>query len=174
MNRNTHTETRAFALALFVVLTLILTANTSLPSRTPQTSAVASSELVMLTNEYRKESGVPLLTENSQLTMAAEAKARDMAERSYFSHQTPEGEDPWVFLDKVGYAYASAGENLAVNFNKSTTVTTAWMNSPTHRTNILNSEFTEIGVGTAQGVYKGHTATFVVQLFAQPVFPRSL
>ncbi len=169
MRRNTHTETRAFALALFVVLTLILIADTSLPSRTPQTSAVASGELVKLTNEYRRESGTSLLVENSQLTMAAEAKARDMAERSYFSHQTPEGEDPWVFLDRVGYAYTIAGENLAVNFNKSNAVTTAWMDSPTHRTNILNSKFTEIGVGTAQGIYKGHTATFVVQLFAQPV-----
>lgn len=172
MRRNTHIETRAFALALFVVLALILIADISLISRTTQTSAVASSELKMLTNEYRKESGASLLVENSQLTMAAEAKARDMAERSYFSHQTPEGEDPWVFLDRVGYPYTIAGENLAVNFNKSTTVTTAWMNSPAHRANILNGEFTEIGIGIAPGIYKGRQATFVVQFFARPVFSR--
>jgi len=135
-------------------------------------SAVASNKLIVLANEYRTEDGAPLLIENPLLTSAAEEKAQDMAERSYFSHQTPEGAEPWVFLDRAGYAYAVAGENLAVNFSESETVTNAWMNSPTHRANIVNREFTEIGVGVAQGVYKGHSATFVVQFFAQPTLPR--
>jgi len=133
---------------------------------------VAAGRLITLANEYRSVDGTPALVENPLLKSAAEAKAHDMAARGYFSHRTPEGNDSWVFLDRAGYVYTVAGENLAVNFTESNTVTDAWVRSPTHRANITNPEFTNIGVGTAQGVYKGREAMYVVQFFARPAAPR--
>lgn len=139
-----------------------------LPGLKQELSAVVSSLVVSLTNEKRAENKLPKLTSNKELTLAAEAKAKDMAARGYFSHITPEGKLPWYFIDKTKYKYSYAGENLAVNFRDSGEVVNAWMNSPTHRGNILKSQFTDIGVATATGTYMGREAEFVVQFFAAP------
>jgi hypothetical protein len=88
-----------------------------------------------------------------------------MAEREYFAHYSPDGVSPWHWFDKAGYDYLHAGENLAVHFTESDAVVDAWMDSPTHRANIMNGLYTEIGVGTARGEYKGYPTLFVVQLF---------
>jgi hypothetical protein len=71
-------------------------------------------------------------------------------------------------FNQVNYKFLYAGENLAVNFSDSGDVINAWMNSPSHRSNILNHNFTETGIATAQGTYNGQSALFVVQLFGQP------
>lgn len=92
-----------------------------------------------------------------------------MAARGYFSHDTPEGKKPWQWIDEVGYEYQYSGQNLAVNFTESKEVQEAWMNSPTHRANIVKPQYTEIGIGTAEGMYKGEKVTFVVQFFATPM-----
>jgi len=131
-------------------------------------AAVISAVLVDLTNEDRKEEELGALVTNQLLTRAAQMKANDMAEKGYFAHQTPEGLQPWDFIREAGYAYSTAGENLAVNFTDSENVEEAWMNSPKHRANILNAKFTEIGIATAVGEYKGRKTTFVVQMFAAP------
>jgi len=96
---------------------------------------------------------------------AAQMKAEDMAKRGYFSHEGPLGESPWSWLDKVGYSYVYAGENLAVNFSDSVEVHKAWLNSPKHRDNILGRNFSEVGVGTATGEFEGRQSIFVVQFF---------
>ena len=70
--------------------------------------------------------------------------------------------------------FAKAGENLAVNFYESHDVVDAWMRSPSHRENILNKDFTEIGIGTARGVYQNKEAIFVVQMFGTPADMRSV
>jgi hypothetical protein len=103
------------------------------------------------------------------LEAAARAKAEDMAAKSYFAHTSPEGRTPWYWLDLVGYKYAYAGENLAVDFDDSTDVTNAWMNSPGHRANIMSERYTEIGIATARGSFEGHPTVFVVQFFGRPV-----
>lgn len=131
-------------------------------------AAVLPGVLTALTNNDRAINGVGTLTEEPLLTVAAQKKAADMAEKGYFSHVTPDGKAPWYWLDLVGYNYSYAGENLAVNFTDSKDVEEAWMKSPTHRANIVRSEFTRIGIGTAQGVYEGKDVTFVVQFFATP------
>lgn len=131
-------------------------------------AAVISSVLVDLTNKEREGENLSTLTINPLLTEAAQAKANDMAEKGYFSHTSPDGSQPWSFIQSTGYEYASAGENLAVNFKDSEKVEEAWMNSPAHRANIVNAKFTEIGIATAVGEYKGRTTTFVVQMFGTP------
>jgi len=131
-------------------------------------AAVLPGVLTALTNDDRAKNGVGTLIEEPLLTVAAQKKAADMAEKGYFAHVAPDGTTPWHWLDLVGYNYSYAGENLAVNFTESKDVEEAWMKSPTHRANIVKSEFTRIGIGTAQGVYEGKDVTFVVQFFATP------
>lgn len=131
-------------------------------------AAVLPAVLSALTNEQRQEQKLPELAWSGVLAQAAELKAKDMANNGYFAHTSPEGKTPWYWLEKVGYKYQYAGENLAVNFLDSKDVTEAWMNSPSHRANIVKANYTEIGTAIATGLYKGKEAVFVVQLYANP------
>lgn len=131
-------------------------------------AAVVQSDIVMFTERARASEGGTPLEESELLNAAAQAKAEDMAARGYFSHKGPDGESPWTWLDEVGYAYVYAGENLAVRFKDSERVVDAWMASPTHRANIVKEQYQEIGVGLAEGIYKGEPATYIVQYFGTP------
>lgn len=126
---------------------------------------VRTSLLVMLTNEDRKTSGVGELTVNPLLTQAAEMKAQDMIDNNYFAHTSPTGTDPWFWFKKAGYHYKYAGENLAIDFYDTEQVQNAWMNSPTHKKNILNGRYKEIGIATKTGTYHGRQVAFVVEMF---------
>jgi hypothetical protein len=137
--------------------------------RTSFLASVLPSVLTNLTNEERKDNNVPPLTESSLLDQAAKMKAEDMATKGYFAHTSPEGHTPWYWLDQVGYNYSAAGENLAVNFFESSDVSQAWMNSPSHRANIVKPGYKEIGIGVARGVYNGKSTIFVAQFFGTPI-----
>lgn len=132
-------------------------------------ASFAPEALMRLANIERQNREVPTLRVNSLLEQAAKLKAQDMAQRGYFAHNTPEGKPPWIWLQKTGYKFIYAGENLAVNFIDAQDVNSAWMNSPTHRSNILNRHYQEIGIATAIGEYKGREAIFVVQFFGAPI-----
>jgi len=129
------------------------------------TAAVIESAIISLTNNERAVQGVGQLSMNATLTLAAQAKAEDMARKGYFSHVSPEGDQPWKWFGEAGYDYAYAGENLAIRFYDSGDVVTAWMNSPGHRQNILKGTYQDIGIGIASGVYQGEQTTFIVQFF---------
>ncbi|MBX4206290.1 CAP domain-containing protein [Candidatus Parcubacteria bacterium] len=131
-------------------------------------SAVLPGALSTLTNDARAANDAPILAENVLLDRAAALKAEDMAGKGYFAHTSPEGRTPWYWFNLVGYQYSYAGENLAVNFSDSADVTQAWMNSPTHKANIISRNYREIGTGVATGTYKGSPAVFVAQLFGTP------
>lgn len=120
------------------------------------------------TNQNRVTNGLPDLQVSPLLQAAAQAKANDEASKGYFAHTSPQGLTPWYWFQQVGYNFDYAGENLAVNFSDSRDVTTAWMNSPEHRANILNTNFTQIGIAAAQGIYNGQPTTFVVEEFGTP------
>ena len=136
--------------------------------------AVLPAVVIDLTNAERVENSLPTLVRNPVLDAAANLKAADMAKRSYFSHDSPTGVTPWHWFAEAGYSYVYAGENLAVYFTDSSAVVDAWMQSPTHRANIVGSQYREIGVGTAKGVYEGYDTIFVVQLFGTPGIPAPL
>lgn len=136
--------------------------------RTNEIAAVVSATLVDLANNDRKTDSIGPLKINPKLVAAAQAKANDMAAKSYFSHTSPEGYNSWHWFSEVGYNFSYAGENLAVNFTDSEDVERAWMESPTHRANIMNGRFTEIGIATAEGEYQGRRTIFVVQMFGRP------
>lgn len=133
-----------------------------------QLAAVVSARLVDLTNTDRSGNGLGTLTVNPVLTAAAQAKANDMAAKSYFAHTSPDGKSSWFWFKQAGYSFSYAGENLAVDFTDSDDVNQAWLNSPTHRANIMNGHFTQIGIATAEGTFEGHPTVFVVQMFGTP------
>ncbi len=161
---------------LIFFLTIVLTTEgafvTSFLADYPITglpAAIVPAEVVAFTNAERVQNNTTLLNENALLAGAALSKAQDMAAKGYFSHNGPDGKEPWRWVEEAGYAYQYAGENLAVRFDDSANVVNAWMASPTHRANIVKPVYTEIGVGVAEGMYKGAPAKFVVQYFATPL-----
>ncbi len=131
-------------------------------------STILPAVIVTDTNKERAEESLQPLARNTVLDRAAQLKAEDMAKNSYFAHYSPTGISPWYWFSQVGYSYVHAGENLAVHFTDSGEVVEAWMNSPTHRANIMNGDYVEIGIGTAEGTYEGFKTVFVVQLFGTP------
>jgi len=136
-------------------------------------AAASSSGIIDLVNSTRQSSGLNTLTVNDKLTAAAQAKANDMIEKDYFAHISPDGRQPWDFISGAGYDYIYAGENLAIGYNDNQEVMTAWMNSPTHRENILNPNYREIGVASASGEYEGAQTTVVVQMFGSTTSAQS-
>jgi hypothetical protein len=137
-------------------------------------AAVSASSLVSMVNASRSGAGLAILSTNSQLESAAYAKANDMFTNQYFAHTSPQGKTPWDFIGGSGYAYVYAGENLAIGYSDSTELHNAWMNSPSHRENIMNPNFREVGIATVDGEYEGAPTTIVVQEFgstdsSQPV-----
>jgi hypothetical protein len=143
-------------------------------NRTGGMAAVLPAVLADLTNDERQAEHLSTLTVNPILNEAAQMKATDMATKGYFAHTSPEGKTPWYWLGQVGYDYQYAGENLAINFNDSKDVTAAWMNSPTHKANIVKGNYTQIGTGVATGLYEGRETIFVAQVYANPVETTSL
>lgn len=128
-------------------------------------SSISSARLVELANQSRQEAGAGTLSIDNRLVAAAEAKARDMFEDQYWAHYAPDGASPWDFIIASGYDYVYAGENLAKDFITSDAVHDAWMNSPSHRDNILNSRYRDIGIAVVDGVLDGSRTTLVVQMF---------
>ena len=132
------------------------------------TGAIYPAVLADMTNEDRTSGGLQKLTWNDTLEKAADLKAQDMVANSYFAHTSPRGISPWHWLSEVNYNFIYAGENLALDFTESRDVQEAWLNSPTHRANLLNQNYTEIGITAVDGMYEGRETTFVVEFFGKP------
>lgn len=126
---------------------------------------ISPEEVVRLTNQKRSEAGLSALTFNQTLASAAYTKGRDMIDRDYWAHVAPDGTQPWKFFSDFGYRYRYAGENLARDFSNPSSAVDAWMNSPTHRENILNPKYKEIGIGVTEGDLAGVDTTIIVQFF---------
>lgn len=128
-------------------------------------TALSPSEIVRLTNVDRERSGIEMLSMNDTLTRAAELKVGDMAKGGYFAHVSPEGKSPWYWFEQAGYSYRYAGENLAIRFTNAEEEQSAWMNSASHRANILNPNYHEIGVAVKSTMENGQPVMIVAQLF---------
>lgn len=134
-------------------------------------SSITVSQVIEDTNKERQKVGLPLLAENPALSDAARAKAQNMFAENYWAHFSPSGKDPWGFILSSGYKFSYAGENLARNFYNSEDVVVAWMKSPSHRDNILNSRYEDIGIAVVDGVLNGQKTTLVVQMFGRSYEP---
>lgn len=111
-------------------------------------------EVARLVNEIRRSRGLSPLTLDWQLSRVARYKSQDMKDKGYFSHTSPTYGSPFNMMKNFGITYKTAGENIAKGYATPAAVVDAWMNSPGHRANILNSSFTHIGVGyVAEGSY---------------------
>lgn len=165
-------------LTVYLVFALVLTVgithlqNTS-GSILGYATDISTSKLLELTNVERAQNNLPALTRNEKLEKAAQAKAQDMFEKNYWSHYGPSGETPWEFILASGYQYEYAGENLAKNFLFSDGVVQAWMDSETHRENLLRPEYTDVGFAVVNGVINDEETTLVVQEFGKPLYSTS-
>lgn len=111
-------------------------------------------EVVELVNEQRAANGLAPLTLGDKLSKVARLKSQDMHDNSYFSHTSPTYGSPFDMMKTFGISYRTAGENIAMGYSTPEAVVNGWMNSPGHRANILNANFTTIGVGyVADGHY---------------------
>ncbi len=133
------------------------------------TITFSADQIISLTNAKRAENGLPALAFNSQLAQAAAGKASNMFAENYWAHFAPSGKTPWNFITGAGYKYVYAGENLARDFSDAQSVINAWMNSPSHKSNLLDKNFREIGVSVTEGKLTGIDGILVVQMFATPV-----
>jgi hypothetical protein len=155
----------AVLLLIFKVSTVFLVVY--LP-KTPFFADITKTSLIQLANQDRQNQGIASLSTSTKLDEAAMLKAQDMLAEGYFSHSSPQGTTPWHWFDAVGYNYEFAGENLAIGFLDSNEVNQAWLDSPSHRKNILNQNYTEIGLAVLSGEFQGGQTTIVVQLFGNP------
>jgi uncharacterized protein YkwD len=140
--------------------TAVLGANTNL----------SSSSLLLSTNRERLTHNEDPLNLDDKLSSAAQSKANDMVTKDYWSHTTPSGQQPWGFIQKSGYSYYAAGENLAYGFGNSEQTVAGWMNSREHRANLLNADYQEVGFGIATAKdYQHHgRTTVIVAMYAEP------
>lgn len=129
-------------------------------------SSITIDQVIEQTNQERTKAGLTTLTQNPQLTAAAFAKAQDMFSKDYWAHVSPTGTQPWSFIKNQGYSYQYAGENLARDFSNSSEMMNAWMGSASHRENILNAKYREIGIAVVDGTLEGIETRLVVQMLA--------
>ncbi|OIP87785.1 hypothetical protein AUK05_00370 [Candidatus Shapirobacteria bacterium CG2_30_35_20] len=160
-------------LALFVAVYLlnqsfIKSFTIARPGVLGYSSEITISKVLDQTNTERVKLGLKPLTFNSTLSKSAQLKADDMFTNNYWAHTSPEGKSPWDFFNNAGYEYSVAGENLAKDFYDTEGLLKAWMNSPTHRENIINPKYQEIGIGVVNGILGGVKTTLVVQHFGTP------
>lgn len=133
----------------------------------PQITAIKNFEnqVIQLTNAERTKRGLAPLKADWQLSRVARYKATDMRDKNYFSHTSPTYGSPFTMIKDFGISYTAAAENIAAGQTTPQAVVTAWMNSPGHRANILNSSYTKIGVGYAKG---GSYGAYWSQMFIHP------
>ena len=121
-----------------------------------------ATSVLNLVNQERAKEGLKPLTLSTKLTSIADLKAKDMAVKNYFSHTSPTYGSPFQMLQQYGVSYRSAGENIAAGQTTPQEVMNSWMNSSGHRANIMNPNYTELGVGYYKG---GSYRYYWVQLF---------
>ena len=170
-NRAPAIHKKALTLYITILLALYVSLNffkTAAPGILGFASNIFVEEIVETTNAYRQENGLSELRFDPTLSQAAREKAEDMFADDYWAHVAPDGTKPWFFITEAGYDYVYAGENLAKDFQKSDSVVVAWMESPSHRQNILNEKFKDIGIAVVNGTLDGYETTLVVQMFGSP------
>lgn len=128
------------------------------PGQTPApdasgTVSTLERRVVELVNEQRAAYGLSALTLSETLCAGARLKSQDMKSGGYFSHESPTYGTPFEMMQQLGISYRTAGENIAMGYSPAEAVVNAWMNSESHRANILNGTYTQIGVGEVGGYW---------------------
>lgn len=160
----------AFALMLVVGIQVVSTLQIDARPRVlGYATNVSVSGLLSATNAERAAAGKSALGLSGKLNTAAQGKANHMIANNYWAHTSPDGVSPWYWFGYAGYDYLTAGENLAYGFNTSDGVVNGWMNSSSHRANMLNGAYEQVGFGIANGSnYQGGANTVVVAHYGDP------
>ncbi|MCX6737375.1 MAG: CAP domain-containing protein, partial [Candidatus Parcubacteria bacterium] len=137
-------------------------------TKTQMFADISGNLIVEMTNQTRAKEGLNTLKVNPELSAAAAAKADDMIKNGYFAHFSPTNVSPWFWIKQNGYNYKYAGENLAMNFSETDQVINGWLNSPSHKANLLNNNYQDIGVAVLSGQVNGQNRVVVVQMFGSP------
>lgn len=173
-HKDTHKKAHLVSwegLIIYVLLFILLQVGFSIVSYTKPgvlgiTGNIDQKKLIELTNIERQKAGLSPVSENDALDKAATLKAQNMFQENYWAHFAPSGKTPWDFILGAGYKFTFAGENLAKNFTSSDDVVKAWLASPTHKDNLLNPKYKDIGIAVVDGTLNGQKTTLVVQEFA--------
>lgn len=145
-----HAKTLVWLAGLFVILQLLISA--LWPQQASLASDLTIGNILNAINKERQLRNLLTLNTNAMLSVAAQSKSDDMIARKYFSHLDPEGNYIWPKIEAAGYKpYLQLGENLAIEFYDTDSLVSAWMNSPTHRANVLNDGFKDQGMGLSFG-----------------------
>lgn len=161
-----HPSSLLLVIGVFLSLQIIIqTVSTRYPTILGFAAQISPSEIIRLTNVERTTRGLSPVSEDPLLSRAASKKAADMIARDYWAHVSPNGTQPWFFITESGYQYRFAGENLARDFSDPASIVRAWMNSPTHRDNLLSNRYHDIGIAVVDGQLTGHDTTLIVQMF---------
>ncbi len=158
----------ALIIGFAIFTTIIPTLNPRMGYILGYATDISIQDVVAQTNAQRASVGLQPLTLNTTLSNAAAGKAQDMFTKQYWAHTSPDGVEPWAFISGAGYSYVAAGENLARDFLHTSDMLAAWMASPTHKANIVNAKYEEIGVAVVNGSLDGVETTLVVQMFGKP------
>lgn len=155
---------------LFLILVSVTVGGIYLKNKHPEilgiSYSISENEMLNQVNSIRREKNLGTLVLNSNLSAAASLKAQDMFAKNYWAHFAPDGStSPWLFIKNSGYNYLYAGENLAKGFTSSGDIVNAWMNSPSHRENILSDRYKDIGFAIVEGNLMGEDTVLVVQMF---------
>lgn len=164
-----HAESLAVIALFLIAFQVVVSLGEHFPKVLGYAANISPQEVIRLTNEQRAANGLNSLNENSTLDAAALAKGNDMLAKGYWAHFAPDGTSPWSFFLSFGYKYKYAGENLARDFQDAPSAVNAWMNSPSHRENILNANYRDIGIGVVEGSLAGSDTTIIVQFFGTPL-----
>jgi hypothetical protein len=158
--------------SIVIIITLLVFSSfllSSIQSRFPAVLGISYDitpvDLLNQTNKVRQERGLSTLSLDSELSQAASNKAADMFAKNYWAHFAPDGGTPWGFIKNSGYVYLYAGENLARGFSNTSDVVNAWMASPSHRDNMLSSNYADVGFAIATGSLTGSDTVLVVEMF---------
>ncbi|MDO8265875.1 MAG: CAP domain-containing protein [Candidatus Saccharibacteria bacterium] len=131
-----------FQIFIAVLITLIFTVFSN------NSYALSSQAIINITNSERTANRLGTLSASSALNSSASMKAQDMCDKNYWAHSSPDGLTGWTFMSRAGYPFTSAGENLAKDYDTDSSVVSGWMNSSSHRANMLNPSYSDIGVAS--------------------------
>lgn len=152
---------RLKVLSAFAIGVIVFNA-VAAPAAVNAALGITPQNLIDQHNALRRSAGLPALKLNNTLAVSAQRKAQAMLETNCWSHYCPSGKEPWDFFKEAGYTYKVAGENLAEGFFSVESVIQAWMNSPTHKENILRGDYEEIGFGIVQGSFQGRNNNVII------------
>lgn len=163
-----RSKNKKFYIVLIFVLCINIVFNNQFVGAIEEV-AIDINELNLVTNQQRQKVGLLPLAINDRLSEAARDKASHMIVNNYWDHYSPNGTSPWYFIEKSNYKYQVAGENLAKGYESSSQIVYGWMNSETHRKNILNDSYQDVGYAIINGYIGDEYTTLVVAMYGAPL-----